>query len=171
MASGFSITISVYARNWIILGSHEHPCCGCALAAAGQTELPIRPEMATLQPHPAGLRRQIGHPCNRSGLSKRLESSSCSFCRMSKVGPSATTRPSLRTMVRAQRSRTMSRSWLAMIIVCSKVSSRWMSCRRALGSRLEVGSSMTKMLGDMDSTEAMATDRFSPPRAGKEDGL
>ena len=52
-----------------------------------------------------------------------------------------------------------------MILVCWKDLSCSISMRRARGSRLELGSSMTRIEGCIASTVAMATARFSPPES------
>ena len=66
------------------------------------------------------------------------------------------------TMVRSQRSITMSRSWVAIIFECLKPCSRAKRFLRARGSRPAEGSSMTRMSGDMERTEAIATLLFWP---------
>ena len=109
--------------------------------------------------------RQTGQACMPSGRSSPLAASSSSSAKISRVGPSATTRPPLITMVRSQRS-----SGQVEVVgrddrVCSNEASSPMSRRRARGSRPLEGSSMTRMLGSMASTVAMATARFSPPES------
>ena len=71
-------------------------------------------------------------------------------------------RPSSMITMRGKSSRTISMSWVETSMVMGSSSSRWISERRARGSRPAVGSSSTSTSGCMESTVAMAMRFFSP---------
>lgn len=97
------------------------------------------------------------------GTSNPWASISSAFASSSAVGPSAAIFPPSSTMVRAQMSRTISKSWVASNSVVESPSTVRINSRRPRGSRNMLGSSRSKIPGFIASTPARAARRFSPP--------